>query len=68
MSRCRDRKGAGATLSCCRTAGHAETGTEDAGHCWHWSAYLRAMPAHQLGTRAGNTHPVVCVRGQALDA
>lgn len=68
MSRCASRKGAGDGLACCRTADHADTGTEDAGHCWHWQAYLRGMPAHLMGMRAGNGHPIVCGRGQQLDA
>lgn len=66
-ARCPERKGAAGSLSCCRAAGHAATGEDPAGHCWHWSARLHGTPAHTLVVRAAGGHPVVCTVGAQLD-
>lgn len=68
MSRCPAHDGAGDSLGCCRVVGHDDTGTDAAGHCWHWSARLHGTGPHTIVVRAGAGHPMACTTGTALDA
>jgi len=66
-ARCSETKGAGATLVCCRIAGHDVNGHDEFGHCWH-GHLMGGLPApHQFHVRAANAHPLVCVTGLGLD-